>query len=1039
MKLAVEVLDAFDLMPKDGQGSASPFVEVEFEGQRHRTQTKARDLNPAWNETLVFDVPDPAFLPDRVVDVAVYHDRGGGHHRHFLGRVRISGSSVAPVPSDAAVRRCPLDKRGLFSHIRGEIALRLYALPDPPPSAIPPPPAAAPNPPPPAAAAPPPAPAPTPAAPASDKKGVAADAVGGNGDGEKPSKKDKKPEAEEKKKPTKETQYFYSVPASGGGLGFEFSQLKMSAMSQLGEQPTTVIVGDEKRADYARAEPPPAMHMMQVLRPPQSEFALVETRPPVAARLGYRGDKISSTFDLVEQMYYMYVSVVKARDLPAMDITGSLDPYVEVKLGNYKGVTKHHEKNQNPFWGQVFAFSKERVQSHLLEVVVKDKDLVKDDYVGRVVFDVAEVPLRVPPDSPLAPQWYRLEDKKGAKLAKGEIMLAVWLGTQADEAFPEAWHSDAHAASPDSLAHTRSKVYFSPRLCYLRVHIIEAQDLIPSDKSRLPEPYVKIQLGNQVRRTRPSPARSISAGWNEEFLFVAAEPYEEPLVVTVEDRVGPNKDETMGRLILPVGFAPRRVDHTKLVDSRWFNLEKPSAPAAEGEGEKKEVKFASKIHLRLCLDTGYHVLDESTHYSSDFRPNLKHLWKPCIGVLELGILGARNLAAMKARIGRTTDAYCVAKYGPKWVRTRTLLDTVSPRWNEQYTWEVYDPCTVITVGVFDNCHVDGGKDDVRDQRIGKVRIRLSTLEANRVYTHLYPLLVLQPSGLKKTGELHLAVRFTCTAWVNMVALYGRPLLPKMHYLQPIPVTQLDYLRHQAMQMVAARLARAEPPLRREAVEYMLDVDSHMWSLRRSKANFYRITSLLSTVLAVMRWLDDICNWKNPVTTVLVHVLFFILVCYPELILPTIFLYLFMIGMWNYRFRPRQPPHMDVKLSHAELSNPEELDEEFDTFPTTRPPDVVRMRYDRMRSVAGRVQSVVGDLATQGERAQSLLSWRDPRATAIFIILSLLVAVFLYVTPFQVVALLVGLYLLRHPRFRTRMPSVSFNFYRRLPAKSDMLI
>ncbi|KAI3497360.1 hypothetical protein L1887_39914 [Cichorium endivia] len=43
-----------------------------------------------------------------------------------------------------------------------------------------------------------------------------------------------------------------------------------------------------------------------------------------------------------------------------MDLTGSLDPYVEVKLKNYKGVTKHHEKNQYPIWNQVFAFSKER-------------------------------------------------------------------------------------------------------------------------------------------------------------------------------------------------------------------------------------------------------------------------------------------------------------------------------------------------------------------------------------------------------------------------------------------------------------------------------------------------------------------------------------------------------------------------------------------------------------------------------------------------------------------------------------------------------
>ena len=175
------------------------------------------------------------------------------------------------------------------------------------------------------------------------------------------------------------------------------------------------------------------------------------------------------------------------------------------------------------------------------------------------------------------------------------------------------------------------------------------------------------------------------------------------------------------------------------------------------------------------------------------------------------------------------------------------------------------------------------------------------------------------------------------------------------------------------------------------------------------------------------------------TTILVHVLFLILVCYPELILPTIFLYLFVIGLWNYRFRPKHPPHMDARLSRAEYTHPDELDEEFDTFPTSRPTDVVRMRYDRLRSVAGRVQSVIGDLATQGERALSILSWRDPRATAIVIILALFSAVFLYVTPFQVVAVLIGLYWLRHPRFRSKLPSVPVNFFKRLPAKSDMLL
>jgi hypothetical protein len=127
--------------------------------------------------------------------------------------------------------------------------------------------------------------------------------------------------------------------------------------------------------------------------------------------------------------------------------------------------------------------------------------------------------------------------------------------------------------------------------------------------------------------------------------------------------------------------------------NRWFVL----------EGLDKGV-FRGRIHLRLHFEGGYHVLDESPDYSSCTRPTAKQLWKSSLGVLELGLIGANELRPMHNVAGGrgVTDAYCVAKYGQKWIRTRTITEQFSPKWNEQYTWEVYDPCTVLTVGVFDN-------------------------------------------------------------------------------------------------------------------------------------------------------------------------------------------------------------------------------------------------------------------------------------------------------------------------------------------------
>lgn len=129
---------------------------------------------------------------------------------------------------------------------------------------------------------------------------------------------------------------------------------------------------------------------------------------------------------------------------------------------------------------------------------------------------------------------------------------------------------------------------------------------------------------------------------------------------------------------------------------------------------------------------------------------------------------------------------------------------------------------------------------VKDTPIGKVRIRLSTLESDRVYTNAYPLLVVTASGIKKMGELECSVRFSCASTVNVMQAYLHPPLPAMHYFVPIDVSDLENLRIGAMNLVASRLARFEPPLRQEVVQFMLDTESHRWSMRRSKANYFRI-------------------------------------------------------------------------------------------------------------------------------------------------------------------------------------------------------
>lgn len=122
----------------------------------------------------------------------------------------------------------------------------------------------------------------------------------------------------------------------------------------------------------------------------------------------------------------------------------------------------------------------------------------------------------------------------------------------------------------------------------------------------------------------------------------------------------------------------------------------------------------------------------------------------------------------------------------------------------------------------------------------QVRIRLSTLEGNKVYRGSFPLYLLGKKGVTPMGSLDLAIRLTYPSSVPILKQYLKPVLPAMHYLAPINKDAAETLRIAAMNLVADSLEKYDPPLRRETVEYMLDTDEMLFTMRRMRANWNRI-------------------------------------------------------------------------------------------------------------------------------------------------------------------------------------------------------
>ncbi|RVW38471.1 Protein QUIRKY [Vitis vinifera] len=811
-KLIVEVVDGRNLSPKDGQGTSSPYAIVDFCGQRKRTKTVVRDLNPTWNEVLEFNVASGALeLFGDTIEVDVLHDRSYGHTRrnNCLGRIRLSSRQfVKKVPSQPPVLEEVKPPEAVPPPAADSGTTDAPAAPPPKTEAVPPAEPEASDPPK-SSEEQPPAPPPVEAPPAEEPA---------------PSSENPTPEAE--KQPESEP----PPPPQEG------TQDKMEACPPDVEQSNA-----ETEAPVPKWVPSPqVMASIENRSAPQVKFAPFE---PVHRPLS------SGNF--------------KA------DLRGN--PVVTIAVSGSHVSSKPALKSTSFFeWDQTFAFGRETPEStSLLEVSVWDpqrsnpSDVAGDGFLGGICFDVAEIPLRDPPDSPLAPQWYRIE---GGAADNGVLMLATWIGTQADESFPEAWITDAAGS-----VHSKSKVYQSPKLWYLRITVMEAQDVLPLTSLKDLSLQLTVKLGFQIQKTKVSVTRNGTPLWNQDLMFVAAEPFtHEHLIFTLESQQTKGKVATLGVARVPLTSIERRVDDRTPV-SHWFSFQNPNK-------EEERSSYKGRVHLRLCFDGGYHVMDEAAHVCSDFRPTARQLWKPPIGTVELGIIACKNLLPMKTIDGRgSTDAYAVAKYGPKWVRTRTVSESLDPKWNEQYTWKVYDPALSSALGYGSSVQepvsvaalVSRRKEANGGDRAGR-EIRTCRSHA-RHPPRLQPtsLALNAPHQTSRSGPTGNSAEHCCQN-------RGRTL---------VEVGATAEAGDRALHV-------GTPTLRPSACER---------------------------------------SWKNPTATILVHALLVLLVWFPDLIFPTLSFYVFAIGAWNYRFKSREPlPHFCPKISMVEAVDREELDEEFDT-------------------------------------------------------------------------------------------------------------
>ena len=100
--------------------------------------------------------------------------------------------------------------------------------------------------------------------------------------------------------------------------------------------------------------------------------------------------------------------------------------------------------------------------------------------------------------------------------------------------FPQAGFSDSTVVSGDAITYTLFKAYMSPTLWYLRVNVIQVQDLLLIFSPENSETFVQVDLGKIRLRTGLSKNKNTNPTWNEDLMFVAQEPFDNTIILSVE-------------------------------------------------------------------------------------------------------------------------------------------------------------------------------------------------------------------------------------------------------------------------------------------------------------------------------------------------------------------------------------------------------------------------------------------------------------------------------------------------------------------------
>jgi len=269
--------------------------------------------------------------------------------------------------------------------------------------------------------------------------------------------------------------------------------------------------------------------------------------------------KLEYSIDYDFQKQELKVEVIQAQELPAMDMSGTSDPYVKVYVlpdKKKKFETKVYRKTLNPIFNETFIFKNlpyGEIGGKTLVFSVYDFDrFSRHDQIGEVQIPLSSVDL-------------------------GKVIREI------RDISPPPGDKEAENKLGDICFSLR----YVPTAGKLTVTILEAKNLKKMDVGGLSDPYVKlsiIQNGKRLKKKKTSIKKcTLNPYYNESFTFEV--PFEQiqkvQLMITVVDYDRIGTSEPIGKVVLGCNATGTELRH-------WSDmLAAPRRPIAQWHSLKE--------------------------------------------------------------------------------------------------------------------------------------------------------------------------------------------------------------------------------------------------------------------------------------------------------------------------------------------------------------------------------------------------------------------------------------------------------------------